>query len=204
MEKIYDTLKTGYNDKGECPNQVPRIDTIYGEITSNGVKTLVNSINFKDKHFLDIGSGVGKTVIQLALETDLKSSTGYEIIPARFNVSCQAKIKYDQLISSPSGSKVRFILNNLPGKARQFHHDQLDLSYYNIYFINNLTWSPTTTNQLLDALLANIEIGDTIIVSKRLASLDKIAKVSNLKVEMSWTETYLLTIYTITIKHTVL
>jgi hypothetical protein len=204
MEKIYDTLKTGYNDWGECLSQVPRTDTIYGEITANGVKTLVNSINFKDKHFLDIGSGVGKTVIQLALETDLKSSTGYEIIPARFNVSCQAKIKYDQLISSPSGSKVKFILNNLPGKARQFHHDQLDLSYYNIYFINNLTWSPTTTNQLLDALLANIEIGDTIIVSKRLASLDKIAKVSNLKVEMSWTETYLLTIYTITIKHTVL
>ena len=204
MEKIYDTLKTGYNDWGECLSQVPRTDTIYGEITANGVKTLVNSINFKDKHFLDIGSGVGKTVIQLALETDVKSSTGYEIIPARFNVSCQAKIKYDQLISSPSGSKVKFILNNLPGKARQFHHDQLDLSYYNIYFINNLTWSPTTTNQLLDALLANIEIGDTIIVSKRLASLDKIAKVSNLKVEMSWTETYLLTIYTITIKHTVL
>jgi len=204
MEKIYDTLKTGYNDRGECLSQVPRTYTIYGEITSNGIKTLVNAINFKDKHFLDIGSGVGKTVVQIALETDVKSSTGYEIIPARFNISCQAKKKYDQLITSLSGSKVKFILNNLPGNARQFHHDQLDLSYYNIYFINNLTWSPTTTNQLLDALLANIEIGDTIIVSKRLASLDKISKVSNLEVEMSWTEKYTLTIYTITIKPTVL
>jgi hypothetical protein len=204
MEKIYDTLNTGYNDNGDCPSNISRIDAIYGEITYNGVKTLAHSINFRDKHFLDIGSGIGKAVVQIALETDVKSSTGYEIIPARFNISCQAKKKYDQLITSPSGSKVKFILNNLPGNARQFHHDQLVLSYYNIYFINNLTWSPTTTNQLLDALLANIEIGDTIIVSKRLARLDKISKVSNLKVEMSWTKTYLLTIYTITIKHTVL
>ena len=204
MEKIYDTLNTGYNDNGDCPSNISRIDAIYGEITYNGVKTLAHSINFRDKHFLDIGSGIGKAVVQIALETDVKSSTGYEIIPARFNISCQAKKKYDQLITSLSGSKVRFILNKHPGKACQFHHGQLDLSYYNIYFINNLTWSSTTTNQLIDTLLATVEIGTTIILAKEISRLDKISKISNLEVEMSWTNKYTLTIYTITIKPTVL
>lgn len=196
MELIYQGLEDGF--KSDPPQHISRIETIYGEITEKGVTALYQSLNFYGKHFIDIGSGVGKMVIQIALQAGVKTSTGYEILPSRFQVSCQALKRYQDL--NPDGAKIGFFLNVSTGETNQFHdplHDPLlDLSPYDIYFINNLVWYDKTNQQLADALLAVARPGKTVILAKALADLNRLTTQTTLEVEMSWDPHYCLTIYT--------
>ena len=194
MELIYQGLEDGF--KSDPPQHISRIETIYGEITERGVTTLYQSLNFHGKHFIDIGSGVGKMVIQIALQAAVKSSTGYEILPSRFQVSCQALKRYQDL--NPDGAKVGFFLNvsTSTGEDNQFHTRLLDLSPYDIYFINNLLWYDKTNQQLVEALLAVARPGKTVILAKALADLNGLTTQTTLEVEMTWDPHYRLTIYT--------
>lgn len=187
IQEIYKNLKSGYRSVCSDYPADKSNDYIYGEITFNGVKTLYNSIDFNNKHFIDIGSGVGKMVIQIALETTASSSTGYEIIKERYNVSCQAKERYDLM---KHDTNVEFILNTY--KDSLFDKDKL--SKYDIYFINNLTWTPETSKLLLDALKRNVKPGN-IIISSKVIPIDEITTHSYLEVEMSWTAKYNLHVY---------
>lgn len=199
VDQIYAGLETGFTKDHDSLANVPRIDTMYGEITREGVGTLMQHLSFHQKHFLDIGSGVGKAVIQIALETSVKSSTGYEILPSRYQVSRGAKERYDAQVtnSDSSDSSVHFILNEMKPNVSQFNHAALPLADYDIYYINNLLWMENTNRQLVEALLEAVVPGNVIILSKELPRLEEIATVSSLEVEMSWTKKYRLTIYTV-------
>ena len=133
-------------------------------------------------------------VIQIALQAAVKSSTGYEIIPSRFQVSCQALKRYQDI--NPDGAKVGFFLNVSTGETNQFQDPLLDLSPYDIYFINNLLWYDKTNQQLAEALLAVARPGKTVILAKALVDLNQLTTQTTLEVEMTWDPHYRLTIYT--------
>lgn len=64
----------------------------YGEIPFDSFKVILDELDITKKDvFYDLGSGVGKSVLQVLLTTPVKKSVGIEISPTRF--SCAAAIK---------------------------------------------------------------------------------------------------------------
>jgi len=56
----------------------------YGELTPRGVQRLLNVLQFKESDvFCDLGSGVGKVVLQVAMAVSLKKCIGVELVESR-------------------------------------------------------------------------------------------------------------------------
>jgi SAM-dependent methyltransferase len=87
---------------------------IYGELNYYSVLKLLKHLQLsKTDHFLDIGSGLGKIVFQVFLETDINQVTGIEINPQRYAISCQIKKKIEQQLTALFNSGR--ILEIIPG-----------------------------------------------------------------------------------------
>jgi len=57
---------------------------VYGELTTEGVHNLIELLNLtREDVFWDLGCGVGKAVVQVALETDVAASRGVELSASR-------------------------------------------------------------------------------------------------------------------------
>jgi hypothetical protein len=64
---------------------------VYGELTTAGVTELARYLELSERDvFYDIGSGVGKLVLQLAITIGLKKCVGIEIAQERYEASCSA------------------------------------------------------------------------------------------------------------------
>lgn len=73
-------LNKNFSYKGKYDSNVT-----YGEITKKGVQTIIEKITkYKDIKesdvFLDIGSGCGKLVLQMAVKTNFRNLVGIEIV----------------------------------------------------------------------------------------------------------------------------
>lgn len=86
---------------------------IYGEITQKSVEMLYEylSIN-KDDVLYDLGSGVGKVVLQVAIKTPIKKAIGIEISKERYDGSLQALSNAKNFFNSID-KKVKFINDSL-------------------------------------------------------------------------------------------
>mmetsp|Transcript_74361 Transcript_74361/g.174537 ORF Transcript_74361/g.174537 Transcript_74361/m.174537 type:complete len:215 (+) Transcript_74361:191-835(+) len=60
----------------------------YGEATFEGVEQIAAALHLdSESNFVDLGSGIGKMVIQAALQFGVKQSTGVELSPSRHCVA---------------------------------------------------------------------------------------------------------------------
>ncbi len=85
------------NEESELFNKEDAAST-YGEITYEGVDQLLRTLHVTDHDvFYDLGSGVGKMVIQVCLDTPIKKSVGIELSGTRhadaMNIAEQLKKK---------------------------------------------------------------------------------------------------------------
>lgn len=80
----------------------------YGEVTPKGVRQLIGIMGLMsyqaghgdtDPSFFDLGSGAGKLVAQVALETDVCNSVGIELSPSRHEAAAMALDKLERQIS---------------------------------------------------------------------------------------------------------
>ena len=88
---------------------VPTKELVYGEITWEGIDTLLQNVPMKDADFVDLGSGNGKVVHYVALKYPVKVSRGVEIVPTRHE---EAKSAYAVLKKDRHLSPVQFSLGN--------------------------------------------------------------------------------------------
>ena len=66
------------------------VAALYGEIRD--IQTLLDHVQFQsDDVFFDLGSGIGRMVIQVFLLTPIKLAVGVELGPTRFSKSVEAK-----------------------------------------------------------------------------------------------------------------
>jgi hypothetical protein len=64
---------------------------VYGELTWPGVERLAAALELGEKDvFYDLGSGVGKAVLQIAMTIPVKKSIGIELTKPRYEGSAQA------------------------------------------------------------------------------------------------------------------
>ena len=78
LEKTYVTNcdKTIFNENS--------YSDVYGELTSDGLKKLFDSIDTENKIFYDFGSGTGNTIFRASINYNLKKCIGIELAHSRY------------------------------------------------------------------------------------------------------------------------
>jgi len=137
----------------------------YGEVTPSGIRMLYEKFKYYgpiDKIsrpcFYDLGSGVGKVVLGMAVLNNNIHCYGIENMAerARLANSAYAKIKSSQI-----KQRVHFIHDSILNKSVGFR----DATWI---FISNLCFDAETLSQLADRLHAELVSGTIIICSRQL------------------------------------
>lgn len=82
---------------------INNITETYGELLPESVSKLINAVSItEDDVFLDLGSGLGKVVSQLFLQTKVKESRGIEINP---QLHAQAQILNEQIVKEDHNTR---------------------------------------------------------------------------------------------------
>ena len=149
----------------------------YGELTYNGLESILNSINCKDKVFFDLGSGKGNVVINsIKIKPSLKKSIGIELSKKRYE---EAFKNLNSLINNEK-FKIQFLNNDILS-------NDINLNDADIIYISNLCFSDDVNRQIAHKLDNEIKSGTLIFCSKKLPlTLKHEMKVTS--VEQSWNE----------------
>jgi hypothetical protein len=116
----------------------------YGEIPYDSAAHILDDLQLtKQDVFYDLGSGVGKLVIQVYLTTPVKRSIGIEISPTRWSIAEDSRkiIAADDHIEQ--GRELGFLNQNLT---------KAPLSDATVCFISGITFPPHLTQAIMDRL----------------------------------------------------
>lgn len=171
--------------------------TTYGEVTEAGIANL--SENFQRhaplavlpadrRHFYDLGCGIGRAVVGLAILNPELKSHGIEIVPERVRFARQAlaRIKHKQVAARVSVDQASFL--------------DPKISYKNAtwIFISNMCFDEVTQHKVAERLEKELERGAVIICSKELplgpqTRLERVA--SGIIVPMTWSANSVCNVY---------
>ena len=146
----------------------------YGEILYEGVRKIFDHLDLKNKQFLDIGSGIGKIVIQLSLEYPILLSEGIELCKERYLIS---NIVKNKIKNKDIKNKIEFYNKNI------FEYHRLN---YDIIFFSNLCFSEYQ-NEIIGNILSKNK--NTILISlKKIKNLNKFLKYYIFNIKTSWSD----------------
>jgi SAM-dependent methyltransferase len=140
----------------------------YGEISVEHVPNLIKLLNIgKDDIFYDLGSGVGKTVLLVALLTDCKRSIGIELSKTRYKASMNAlhSLKSESSLRKKGNEK----LNGCISKIRFLNKNILDVNLKDataIYW-NNVCFPADVSDGLLEGL-KKLNRGSRLLTFKKI------------------------------------
>ena len=162
----------------------PKYALTYGEITQKGIEKLVTIFNNKrdistypsDRRvFYDLGSGIGKNVIVVAISVPSITSKGIELVKDRHTMAMTA---YGSL--SPSlQERIQFTNGSL------FDYTISDAAWI---FISNLCFTPELNKELNQKLIKEAQINTLIACSKPLELDDSFHRFSNIHIPMTWSD----------------
>ncbi|MBF0206011.1 MAG: hypothetical protein HQK53_03900 [Oligoflexia bacterium] len=156
-------------------------NVIYGEITYNGAITLFEKLNIKGNDvFYDIGSGVGKLVLQAYLTTPAKKSVGIELVGSRAK---KAETVYQQLMNQGILSKA----GNKELKYVEADVITSDLSDATTIFWANLTWEEGVIDKVVQKLSSSVKHPLLIVSHKSLDNYPNMKLKEAFTVECTWT-----------------
>ncbi len=103
---IAETERKMVTDKGGSP--------VYGEIKYDSLQTIFNDLNIKSSDvFYDLGSGVGKVIIQAYLNFPFKKVVGIELSPTRHNNALKAREELVKRNLINPNRKIEFIQGDI-------------------------------------------------------------------------------------------
>ena len=172
LEKIYSVGI--HKHKG---NKHIKSDT-YGEITWKGVNQIISCLDLeetKDLVFLDIGSGHGKMVMHMALQTPIKKSIGIELNKNRHKEAVKLKSK----VGSFGDCEVQLIKGDI------LEHEDI-IKEAGIIYANIIMFDYETMGKMIKMM----NPGTILFVNKSYNfKSDKPRKdIYTIKVDMSWME----------------
>ena len=165
IDKLYKFIKEPLilNDKKEF---------IYGEMSTLSINKIFDHINMKNKKFLDIGSGLGKIVIQIALEYPIKESHGIEISKKRHIISENIKNKLTPNIQN----KIHFINKDIT---------KIENINYDVIFFSNLCFSESQNIKISKLLCKQKCI---LLCLKEIDTINQYLKYYIKNIETSWSK----------------
>ena len=178
IETIYTNI-SGFSITPEEEDEIRRIGgaPTYGEITYEGAEILLNELKLTKKDiFYDLGSGVGKLIVQTYLTTPVKTAIGIELSKNRYNGALKAK---EEL-------KIKKRLN----KRRNLLFKNEDILKTNfddatIIFMCSTCFSDECLNTLMNKM-AKLKKGLKVITLRTLPENDFFILTTKKKLPMTW------------------
>ncbi|XP_021339440.1 histone-lysine N-methyltransferase, H3 lysine-79 specific-like isoform X1 [Mizuhopecten yessoensis] len=142
---------------------------VYGETSFDLVDQMIKSINFSETdYFIDLGSGVGQVVLQVAAATSCKMCYGIEKAeyPAKYAEDMEKQFKrwmkwYGKKFSNYQLDKGDFLCDEMVEK----------INNATVIFVNNFAFGPQVDHQL-KLRFANMKEGAKIVSSKAFCPLN--------------------------------
>ncbi|XP_069125915.1 uncharacterized protein [Argopecten irradians] len=142
---------------------------VYGETSFDLVDQMIKSINFSETdYFIDLGSGVGQVVLQVAAATSCKMCYGIEKAeyPAMYAEDMEKQFKqwmkwYGKKFSNYQLDKGDFLCDEMVEK----------INNATVIFVNNFAFGPQVDHQL-KLRFANMKEGAKIVSSKAFCPLN--------------------------------
>lgn len=149
----------------------------YGEIPFDSAAHILSDLNLsKQDVYYDLGSGVGKLVLQAYLTTPVKRSIGIELSKTRFDIaeSCRKQAAIDDHVTI--GRDLFFLNQNI---------NATNLSDATVCFISGLTFPPALIQSIMDRLSA-LEHSVKVISVLPLPDHKQFKLVKTYQLPMSW------------------
>ncbi|XP_062590962.1 histone-lysine N-methyltransferase, H3 lysine-79 specific-like isoform X1 [Saccostrea cucullata] len=166
-------LQQCYNQAVSDPERLnqyePFSPEVYGETSFDLVDQMIQSINFtEDDYFIDLGSGVGQVVLQVAAATQCKMCYGIEKaeFPAKYAETMSSEFeKWTKWYGKDHGQyqieKGDFLIEDVKDK----------INNATVIFVNNFAFGPQVDHQL-KLRFANMKEGAKIVSSKAFCPLN--------------------------------
>ena len=182
LKKIYEGKVHTNTYKGEWTKHAGSHTTsalLYGEITEMGMNMMINDLKknnlFEDIHFLDLGSGNGRSVLHMGLMEEVITSTGIEVFESKSDYA-NTLLKS---INYPYGEKISLI--------NEDWDEVKNYSKYNLVLLNNAD----TLNHPPFGVLKRLKRGTIIlcvfdIKNNKILNVEKLNGITS---HYSWTDT---------------
>ncbi|PRP80216.1 hypothetical protein PROFUN_12102 [Planoprotostelium fungivorum] len=189
----------------------------YGEIVPAAVMHLIKLLEITERDvFYDLGSGIGKAVIQIALQTNVKRSVGVELSETRYNLSLvAAKDTWEAVRDfSPEERKlvtVREDIDELQKTICFLNSDilDIDISDATCIYWNNICFNAQASHKIL-LMFKELPEGTRVLCSRKLCRRHSALCITKNepccymslarqdKIECTWAESCTVFIYTVT------
>ena len=169
--------------------------TTYGEVTEPGIHTLsekfqtyapLSKIPAARKNFYDLGSGIGRAVVGIAILNSEIQAHGIEIVPDRIRAAREAmnRIKHKDVARRIHISQGNFLEPNTSYRDACW------------IFISNILFNDATQKGLAEKIEREVDPGTVIICCKELFfDKTKIESVATATIPMTWSKTSVCYIY---------
>ena len=172
----------------ECPFLKNGYAKTYGELTLKGLKQLLRNTQTKNKTFIDLGSGKGSVIINVANNyPQVKEIIGIELDSERHRIA-QERIKKE--VSKRNQKKIKLINGDI---LKDLNYSNCDLVY-----ISNLCFNQEINDKISQKLNNELPSKSKVFTSKDLSNIN-FSKKKNLTVKQSWSPDS--TILKYTMKH---
>ena len=179
MNRIYKDADDGFQIPREDEQAVKKSkgSPIYGEINQKALSTLLDYLNLGPKDiFYDLGSGVGKVVLQTVLTTNVGQAYGIELSATRYQ---EAKAALE---------KAKSIASLTPGRLKFLNQDLLlaDLSKATVVYTCSTAFSAGFMTKLTERL-SQFKQPFRLVSLQDLPTTKNFELLDILKLDMSWT-----------------
>ncbi|XP_050024205.2 uncharacterized protein gpp isoform X1 [Dermacentor andersoni] len=166
LQQVYNTAIV---DPERLNSYEPFSPEVYGETSFEFVAQMINELAFTpDDVFIDLGSGVGQVVLQVASSTPCKMCIGIEKaeVPSRYAQSMDAHFQFWMRWYGKTHGDYRLIKGDFLHEA---HRDMVMNA--SIVFVNNFAFGPTVDHMLKEKF-AEMKDGSRIVSSKAFCPLN--------------------------------
>lgn len=166
--------------RGHSPDgALNKIELTYGEILYPSMEKLLSKISLSEEDiFIDLGSGLGKLVLQVFLCTRVKEACGIEIIPTLHKQALLAAERVERELPA-------FYCNDRRLYFLQGSFLELPLERASIVLIGSPCFSPTMLDTLAQ-IISNIPRIHTVLTLRPLPLLEGFIFKEAVRVETSW------------------
>lgn len=178
IARLYHNVQ-GHGPKIEKNRSIPKT---YGEILYPAMDKLLSAVEFSSQDiFIDLGSGLGKIVIQVFLRTEVKAAIGIEIMPRLHHqaLTAAARVREDLPTFYEQARKLEFILGD-------FLNTSLDEA--SIILLGSPCFSPRMLARIANMINEKKQI--RLVLSLRpLIHLQRLKFIKAMRIEGSWDTT---------------
>jgi tRNA G46 methylase TrmB len=192
----FDQLFSGLMGNTANTDKYTNYTTTYGEVTEQGIRKMsetfqkycpLKGVPIENRTFFDLGCGVGKAVIGMAILHPELRSCGIEIVEERIQFARQAQ----------SRIKNKNIMNRVAFYEGSFLDPKYRYTSTCWLYMSNLCFNEETQQQLLSKFAAELPQHAVVICSKELNGADKKGFVlkERINIPMTWNEQHVVNIY---------